>query len=370
MKKDTILVVDDTPENIDIVKSILSEDYKMKVALNGERALKIASSESPPDLILLDIMMPEMDGYEVCRCLKNSDTTKAIPIIFLTAKSEESDETKGFQLGAADYVTKPISLPILQARVKIQLALHTQNKILEERVEQRTAELNQTRLEIIRRLGRACEFKDNETGLHVIRMSHYSEIIGKVAGMSDDEAELMLHAAPMHDVGKIGIPDNVLLKPGKLTETEWGLMRMHPLYGVNIIGGHESELLKAAKTVALTHHENWDGTGYPHQLKGMEIPLMGRIAAIADVFDALTSERPYKKAWPVEDAVKLIESEENKHFESSLIPCFLEALPEILKIKGLYAETTIEGESKVDVGVMTEKKSSLAPESIPQVVSA
>ena len=367
MKKDTILVVDDIPENIDIVKSILSENYKIKVALNGERALKIAASQSPPDLILLDIMMPEMDGYEVCRRLKSSNATKAIPVIFLTAKSEMQDEIEGLKLGAVDYVTKPISLPILQARVKNNLALYVQNKILEEKVGQRTAELNQTRLEIIRRLGRACEFKDNETVLHVIRMSHYSEIIGKVAGMSDDEAELMLNAAPMHDVGKIGIPDNILLKPGKLTETEWGLMRMHPQCGVNIMGGYESELLQAAKVIALTHHEKWNGTGYPHQKKGTEIPLMGRIVAIADVFDVLTSPRPYKKAWPVEDAVNFIQKEEGKHFEPGLIPCFFEALPEILKIKALYAEAVIGEATTLDVSVTTEKESSPEPAPITKV---
>jgi len=349
MSKKTILVVDDTPENVDIVKMVLSEDYKIKVALNGKRALKIANNSPQPDLILLDIMMPEMDGYEVCRRLKAADATRTIPIIFLTAKSEENDETKGFKMGAADYVIKPISVPILQARVKTQLALQEQNKYLEEQVKLRTDELNKTRLEIIRRLGRACEFKDNETGLHVIRMSYYSEFIGKAAGMSDNEAELMLNAAPMHDVGKIGIPDNILLKPGKLTEKEWELMRMHPQYGVNIIGGHESDLLAAAKEVALTHHEKWNGEGYPQRLKGKEIPLMGRIVAIADVFDALTTERPYKKAWSIDKAVEMIDSERGKHFDPDLVPYFIEVLPEILHIRKRYAEVIPSEPVKVEL---------------------
>jgi putative two-component system response regulator len=194
-------------------------------------------------------------------------------------------------------------------------------------------------LQIIRRLGRASEFKDNETGLHVIRMSHYSRLIGIEAGLKDEEVELLLNAAPMHDVGKIGIPDNILLKPGKLNDEEWNVMRRHPKFGMEIIGEHKTDLLREAGIISMTHHEKWNGKGYPKGLAEEEIPLFGRIVAIADVFDALTSVRPYKKAWTVDDAVNLIKEEGGEHFDPKLIPCFEKALPEILKVKDKYAET-------------------------------
>ena len=340
LPRQTILAVDDAPENLTVLKGILADDYRVKVAINGEKALKIAFSDSPPDLILLDIMMPEMSGYEVCSRLKADPRTMKIPVIFVTAMGETEDETHGFKLGAVDYITKPVSPPVVHARVKTQLAMYDQKRDLENMVSQRTAELNTTRLEIIRRLGRAAEFKDNETGMHVIRMSHYARIIAKGIGMDDTTADLLLNAAPMHDIGKIGIPDNVLLKPGKLDADEWDLMKKHPEFGDNIIGEHESELLEMARIVALTHHEKWNGQGYPNGLAGEEIPLVGRITAIADVFDALTTERPYKDAWPVEKAVNLIKEEAGQHFDADLVVAFLDNLPEILEIKARYAETT------------------------------
>jgi len=341
LSKQTILVVDDVPENIAVLKGVLSDGYKVKFALNGVMALKIAISETPPDLILLDIMMPEMNGYEVCSRLKEDPRTKKIPVIFVSAMSEVNDEAQGFELGAVDYITKPVSPAIVLARVRSQLALYDQKRDLEEMVQQRTDELNKTRSEIIRRLGRAAEFKDNETGMHVIRMSYYSRIIAKAIGMDDIDADLILNAAPMHDVGKIGIPDSVLLKPGKLDADEWVLMKKHPEFGANIIGNHESELLKMARIVALTHHEKWNGQGYPKGLAGEDIPLVGRIVAIADVFDALTTERPYKDAWSVERAVSLIKDEAGQHFDPVLAEAFVRSLPEVLEIKEKYAETVV-----------------------------
>ena len=348
LKKQTILIVDDVPENIDVVGGILRSEYKIKMALNGQKALTIAGSDNPPDLILLDIMMPEMDGFDVCRQLKANPTTAKIPVIFVTAKGEVVDETMGFQLGAVDYITKPVSPPIVKARVKTHLALYDQNRVLEEKVKERTAELEEsknevitTRLEIIRRLGRAAEYKDNETGLHVMRMSHYSRLLGLTAEMTLDEADLLLNAAPMHDIGKIGIPDHILLKPGKLDDEEWDIMRKHPEIGAAIIGEHHTELLKTAKIIALTHHEKWNGKGYPHGLKGEDIPRMSRIVAIADVFDALTSERPYKKAWSVEKTTSLLEEESGIHFDPDLVPVFIEIMPEILKIKERYSEELV-----------------------------
>ena len=336
--KQTALVVDDTPENITILNSILRSHYKVKAALSGEKALDIAQSESPPDIILLDIMMPEMDGYEVCRKLKNNPTTAKIPIIFVTAMSEIEDERKGLDMGAVDYITKPISPPIVLARVRTHLALYDQTRELERKVQERTEELNHTRLEIILRLGRAAEYKDNETGLHVIRMSHYARLIAIAMNANEEWVEQIYNAAPMHDIGKIGIPDAYLLKQGALDDAEWQVMAKHPEFGVAILGDNSSELLKMAKEIALNHHEKWDGSGYPHGLKGEEIPLSARIIAIADVFDALTTVRPYKQAWTVEKAVDFIDQNAGLHFDPNLISVFHRALPEILKVKEEYAE--------------------------------
>jgi len=344
--KQVILVVDDTPENIDVLSGTLRSEYKVKAALNGEKALKLAFTEPHPDLILLDIMMPGMDGYEVCRALKANPRTHKIPVVFITAKSEVADEQKGLEMGAVDYITKPISPPIVKIRVQTHLALSNQNHILEKKVIERTEQLNQTRLEIIRRLGRAAEYKDNETGMHVIRMSHYARLLAEAVSDDQQWIDLIFNAAPMHDIGKIGIPDNILLKPGKLDDKEWDIMRKHPEFGANIIGDHNSELMQMAKEIAITHHEKWNGFGYPYKLKGEEIPLSGRIVAIADVFDALTTERPYKKAWTVEDAVNLINEESGKHFDPELVTLFHKVLPEILEIKVMYAEEKADALAK------------------------
>lgn len=333
-----ILVVDDTPENIDVLTGILKEEYKIKAALNGHVALKIATGKHKPDLILLDVMMPDIDGHEVCRQLKSNPESSHIPIIFVTAKAEISDEQIGFELGAVDYITKPVSPAIVKARVKAQLALYDQARHLEKLVQERTEQLNETRVEIIRRLGRAAEFKDNETGMHVIRMSWFSRFLAEAICKDDDWCELLYNAAPMHDIGKIGIPDGVLLKPGKLDEDEWQIMKMHADYGAEIIGEHPSPLLQMAKSIAITHHEKWDGSGYPNGLKGAEIPLAGRIIAVADVFDALTSERPYKKAWTEQDALTLLRKDAGTHFDPELVPYFETCLPRIREIQAQYKE--------------------------------
>jgi putative two-component system response regulator len=337
MSKQSILVVDDTPENIDVLNGILSDQYDVKVAINGKMALKIAQNLKP-DLILLDIMMPEMDGYEVCTRLKADMETQKIPVIFVTAKDQTVDEAHGFEVGAVDYITKPVSPPIVLVRVKTHLTLYDQQRELEGLVKERTLELDETRLEIIRRLGRAAEYRDNETGMHVIRMSKYSQQIALKIGLDDEQAELILNASPMHDIGKIGIPDAVLLKPGKLDNEEYAIMKKHCEYGVKIIGEHPSEILKAANVAALTHHEKWNGKGYPNGLAGEDIPLIGRITAVADVFDALTSERPYKKGWEVEKAVNLIKEESGQHFDPRMVNAFVEVFPKVLEIKDQYAD--------------------------------
>jgi putative two-component system response regulator len=337
-EKPLILVVDDTPENIEVLANVLRDNFEVKAALNGARALKIANTQPRPDMILLDIMMPQMDGYEVCQTLKADPATSDIPIIFVTAKDDVSDEEHGFELGAVDYITKPISPSIVLARVHTQLALYDQSRQLARRIEERTRELHDTRLKIIQRLGRAAEYRDNETGYHVIRMSHYTRLIAREYGGNPSWVEMLFNAAPMHDVGKIGVPDNILLKPGKLDAEEWETMKKHTEFGAEIIGEEDSPLLRMSSMIAMTHHEKWDGSGYPKGLAGEDIPLEGRIVAIADVFDALTSERPYKKAWTVEDAVSFIEENAGKHFDPALVAMFHKVLPEILDIKKNYVD--------------------------------
>ncbi|XPF95779.1 response regulator [Colwellia sp. RE-S-Sl-9] len=315
-----VLVVDDEPTNLRVLQQILQDSYRLSFAKNGEDALKFAEKEQP-DLILLDVMMPGMTGFEVCSTLKNIDKTKSIPIIFVTALNDDTDEAKGFEVGAVDYITKPVSPAVVRARVKTHLSLV------------QAEELRRTRLQIIQRLGRAAEYKDNETGMHVMRMSHYSQVIALAYGLSKAHSENILNAAPMHDIGKIGIADSIMLKPGKLTDEEFSIMKTHPQIGAEILGETDSELLSLAKIVSLTHHEKWDGTGYPNQLKGEEIPIEGRIVALADVFDALTSKRPYKEAWTVEKTMDYIRNQSGKHFDPELVIVIENELDKILSIK-------------------------------------
>ncbi len=340
-REQTILVVDDVPINVDVLDGVLNQDYEIKAAINGERALEIAHSKAPPDLILLDVMMPGIDGYEVCRRLKADIATRKIPVIFITAMGEIEDETKGFEVGAVDYITKPISPPIVKERVKTHLALYDQNRELEQKVKERTSELNSTRLEIIQRLGVASEYKDEETGLHIVRMSNYTQLIARAAGMGEDETELLLNAAPMHDVGKIGIPDSILLKPGKLNADEWEIMKTHTTIGAEILGKDTSELLSTARLITITHHEKWNGAGYPKGLSAEEIHKYGRIVAIADVFDALTSKRPYKEALPFEKAVDEIKRSSGTHFDPSYADAFLNSIPQITNIYDQYSEKKV-----------------------------
>ena len=334
--KAIVLIVDDVPENIAVLSDILC-DYDIRAANNGAKALEIAS-RFKPDIILLDIMMPEMDGYTVCMRLKRDIHTKNIPVIFVTAMDEVTDEAHGFELGAVDYITKPVSPPVVRARVKTHLNLYDQNRALEDLVTERTKALNTSRLEIIRRLGLAAEYKDNETGMHVIRMSYYCRIIALAIGMSTEEADLVFNASPMHDVGKIGIPDNILRKPGRLAPDQRVIMEQHTEIGARIIGEHDNPLLEMARIVALTHHEKWDGSGYPRGLKKEDIPLVGRIVALSDVFDALVSKRPYKEAWPFEKAVALIEKESGRHFDPGLVEVFMANLDEIIKLAEEHAD--------------------------------
>jgi putative two-component system response regulator len=320
-----ILAVDDEPSNLQLLRQILQDRYGMLYAKDGQRALELAQQERP-DLILLDVMMPGMTGYEVCRQLKANPATAAIPVIFVTALAETSDELSGFEAGAVDYIMKPVSAPIVKARVRTHLSLV------------RTDELRETRLQIVQRLGLAAEYKDNETGLHVIRMSHFAKLLGLASGMHETEAEELLHAAPLHDVGKIGIPDRILQKPGKLNDEEWRIMQTHVTIGARIIGEHPRGVLSVAQRVALGHHEKWDGSGYPSGLAGEAIPFEARVVAVADVFDALTSVRPYKKAWSVEEALNYLRDNRGRHFEPALVDRFLTLMDPVRDIMQRWAE--------------------------------
>lgn len=351
-KKETIVIVDDTPINLALLDGILKPLYKIKAVTSGETALKVIAKENP-SLILLDIMMPGMDGYEVCKRLKNNHKTKNIPVIFVTAKGQTDDEAYGFSIGAVDYIHKPVNVSILKARVKTHLVLQNQAVHQENLVYEQSRELEKfkRKLEIARltvesgrhevliRLGRAGEFKDNETGLHVSRVSHYSRLLAQQIITNDEEyLDMIFSAAAMHDIGKIGIADNIILKEGILTKEEFEIMKTHCQIGADIIEPNQPGVLGLAYNIALTHHEKWDGSGYPGGLKGNEIPIESRIVAIADVFDALTSDRPYKKAWSIEKAIQLLNDGCNKHFDATLVRHFIKVLPKILEIKNRYSE--------------------------------
>jgi putative two-component system response regulator len=348
MTAKTILIVDDEPTNIDVLKSVLKSHYALKVANNGRLALRLAASANPPDLILLDVVMPDMDGYEVCRLLKRDETTRGIPVVFVTARSEVEEETLGFSLGAEDYITKPVSAPVVLARVATHLSLHDRSRLLEELVRQRTAllekktiELEETRMQILRRLGRAGEYRDNETGMHVFRLSRYVELLGQRIGLLPSEVESISHASLMHDIGKIGIPDQILLKPGPLDANEFAIVKQHCQIGANIIGFHESTLLRLCRTVALTHRERWNGSGYPFGIAGADIPLAGRMTAVADIFDALTSKRPYKAAWDFDTALQAIRDEAGRALDPQLVQAFVELRPLVRETMATYSDTSL-----------------------------
>ena len=344
--KANILVVDDERANVALLEKILAtKGYSNVVSTQDpEQALPLYLQHKS-DLILLDINMPVLDGYGVMEQFRNQIKGRLPPILVLTAQHMQSFRQRALDSGAIDYVTKPFNVEELLSRVhnllEVQMAhkyMRHQNEILEQKVQARTQELYKTRLEIVRRLVRAAEYRDEETGLHIIRMSKIAVVIAKAAGMDDAQCALLLNAAPMHDIGKIGIPDKILLKPGKLEAAEWKIMKTHAQIGADILSGDNSALMQMAHDIALTHHEKWNGKGYPNKLKGEAIPLVGRVTALADVFDALTSTRPYKKSWSVDDAIQLIKEESGQHFDPMLVECMLNNMDEILLIKEQYAE--------------------------------
>ena len=348
-----ILIVDDQQANVELLEMILEmAGYTDVTSVTDPRLVLELYLERRFDLILLDIRMPHLDGFQVMEQLSAVIQDDYLPVLVLTAEKEEETRFRAFELGAKDFINKPFDQTEVLNRIYNMLEVRflykeriRQNEILEIKVRERTKELQErneeletTRLEIIRRLGRAGEYRDNETGMHVLRMSKSCQRLALAAGFNDSDAERILQASPMHDVGKIGIPDAILLKPGKLTESEYEVIQTHVEIGGDIIGDQDIGLMRMARTIALTHHEKWDGTGYPNGLKGEDIPIEGRIAAICDVFDALTSERPYKKAWSIEDASAFIEEQAGKHFDPELVGLFNEILPDILAIREKYAD--------------------------------
>jgi len=347
-----ILVVDDEDRNLRVMDAMLVPlGYEVLLASEGEEALQKAR-ELSPDVILLDVMMPRIDGFEVARRLKEEEETRIIPIVMVTALSEVEDRVKALEVGADDFLTKPVDKTELRARVGSLLKVKAYNdhmrnyqKELEAAVAKRTEELRQAfqkvkaaSLETIYRLARAAEYKDEDTGAHILRMSHYSAAVARKLGLSEGDVEAILYAAPMHDIGKIGIPDRVLQKPAKLDQDEWEIMKQHTVIGGRILSGSSAEFIKLGETIALTHHEKWDGSGYPNSLKGEEIPIAGRITAIADVFDALTSRRPYKEPFSIEKSFSIIREGKGSHFDPQVVNAFFSITDEILKIKERFRE--------------------------------
>ena len=338
--KSKILIVDDEQANISLLEDVLeNEGYTHFRSTQDSRKTLEMYKEIRPDLVLLDLNMPYLDGFQVIEQLKEFEKNSYAPVLVLTAQSDRQTRLRALSAGARDYIEKPFDITEVTQRISNMLEirlLHNQvrdqNLVLEEKVRMRTHELEETRREAILRLGRAAEYRDNETGMHVIRMSRLSAKLAKEIGLSDDECQLILQASPMHDVGKIGIPDEILLKPGKLDEAEWVIMKKHPEIGAGILSGSESKIIQLAETISLTHQERWDGSGYPNNLKGEEIPLVGRVVAICDVFDALTSKRYYKEAFSIEKAMEIIEQASGKDFEPYLVDTFKKVLPEMIRI--------------------------------------
>jgi putative two-component system response regulator len=366
----TVLIVDDTAENLTVMNALLKDEYRTRIANNGERALKLAIADPPPDLVLLDIMMPGMDGYEVCRRLKADVKTRDIPVIFLTAKAEIEDEQTGFDAGAVDYITKPISPPIVLARVKTQLALKAaadflrdKNAYLESEVDKRTREVQVIQDVTIMAMASLAETRDNETGNHIRRTQNYvRELAAKLTThpkfsryLDKSTLDMLYKSAPLHDIGKVGIPDAILLKPGKLTPEEFEIMKTHTTLGRDAIAVAEklidapSTFLRLAREIAHYHQEKWDGSGYPEGLAGEAIPVSARLMALADVYDALISRRVYKPPFPHGKAVGIIIEGRGKHFDPDMVDAFLDIQETFREIAGRFSDSEEDVAAKARV---------------------
>ena len=358
-KKPTILVVDDNPNNLVLISNLLKQEYRVKVANNGEAALRIAGAVEQPDLVLLDIMMPEMDGYEVCRKLKAEPRLRDIPVIFLTARTAIDDEERGLELGAVDYITKPISPPVMLARLRTHLKLkasadflRNKSAFLEQEVRRCMHEVLAVQDVTIEMMASLAETRDNETGNHIRRTQHYVRTLAlhlrehpRFADfLTAANIDLLFKSAPLHDIGKIGIPDSILLKPGRLDQREFDVMKTHASLGGEAIAraerlaGRPIPFLSIAKDIAYSHHEKWDGSGYPRGLAGDAIPVAARLMAIADVYDALISSRVYKAPMSHEEAVKIIAAGKASHFDPDVTDAFFAAQASFREIAARYAD--------------------------------
>ena len=342
-----ILIVDDDPATLKLLQAMLAKHgFKNVVATQDPRKAIGEYRKERTDLILLDLDMPYMDGFEVMRQLSMLHDPILPPIVVMTSHSEQDLRLEALNGGARDYITKPLNTDELRARVRNMLemqqahkAVYAQKEMLDTQVRERTSELLRTRLQIVQRLARAAEYRDNETGQHILRVGYSAVRMSEDLGWDEEGRRMMLHASPLHDVGKIGVPDAILLKPGTLTADEWYSMKRHTTIGGEILDGDDSRLLTLAREIAMTHHERWDGSGYPDGLVGEAIPISGRIVSVVDVFDALTSERPYKKAWSIETAAQLVRDSAGTQFDPDIVDAFDRLLPEIVSIGRRFSDT-------------------------------
>ena len=334
-----ILAVDDATDLLALMAKALGEEYEVITASDAGTAIEKAFAAPHPDLILLDIEMPDISGFEVCRALKDEVLTTAIPIIFLTGRTEAQAQVEGFELGAVDYVTKPINAAVLKARVRMHLALSNRRQELERLVQERTGQLERTRSELIKRLSRAMEMHESAAvGNRVMRLGHYAKLISQACGAKPEVVEMMLKAAPLHDIGKLGVPAEILRKAEKLSVPDWERVKRHPKLGAEIIGESDDPLLKLARILALTHHERWDGTGYPQGVKGESIPWAGRVMAVVDTFESMTNTQFFRGAIPVDQAAAEIEKDAGTRFDPAVVEAFRKALPVMKKVRETYSD--------------------------------
>lgn len=339
-----ILIVDDNVLNVQILKKILNEAgfYNLTLTTDSTKALTLYL-EIKPDLILIDFKMPTFNGIEVMEQMKASDPFTYLPVIMITAEQEDSVRRSAFHSGAKDFLRKPYDRLDVVLRCRSLIETHQlyaqirgQNQTLEDHVKERTKDLYETRMDVVWRLARVAEFRDEHTGDHINRMSRYAHVLAKGLNLSKGQCDLVLNTVVLHDIGKVAIPDAILLKPGRLEPAEFEVMKKHTLWGAQMLTGSDSAFLKMAETIALSHHEKFDGSGYPNGLKGDSIPLVGRIAAVADVFDALTSARPYKKAWSIESSLQEIQRLSGTHFDPRMVQVFMDHNKDITAIYSSY----------------------------------
>jgi putative two-component system response regulator len=354
-RRPVILVADDSEDIRNLFGVMLQKHYEVKFATNSDEALHAADTEPLPDLILLDVEMPSMNGYEVCKTLKANPALAHIPVIFVTGRTDPKDQAQGLMAGAVDYIIKPISAPITMLRVRTQLALLDQRRALEDEVHARTEELHETRLQLIRRLARAMEYREGGLTNRVLRVSEYVALLSHGVGLKDKVVEILSHAAPLYDIGKMGVPDYILKKSDKLNDAEWAEMRKHAEIGAKIIGEHKDPLLQQARVMALTHHERWDGDGYPGKLKGSAIPVPGRIMAVADAYEAMTSTQRHRSALPSAEAVKRIQAEGGKQFDPTVVSAFSRLTKEFDEVRAKYKDE-LAGIHDLDFAAAPKKK--------------